>query len=405
MQRGLPRAVWALGLVSLLMDTSSEMIHGLLPVFLVAGLGASAATLGVIEGVAEATALIIKVFAGMLSDRRRRRKPLTVLGYAMSAATKPLFAIATSAGTVFAARVVDRIGKGIRGAPRDALIADIVPPERRGAAFGLRQALDTVGAFAGPLFGIGLMALWHDDFRAVFRVAVIPAALCVAVLALGVREPPDRPHAPEVKPAAVNPMLRANLARLGAGYWRVVLFGALLGLAHFSEAFLILRVQEGGLAIALSPLVLVAMNVVYGAAAYPLGKLSDRGDNHHVLLLAGLALLVAADGVLAWRGSGPGAWIGIGLWGLHMAFTQGLLSRMVADAAPADLRGTAFGMFNLVSGFAGLAASVLAGVLWDRAGPAGTFVASGVFGVLAAIAVQRQPSASPSGGTGAGEGR
>ena len=400
MQRSLPRAIWALGLVSLLMDTSSEMIHGLLPVFLVAGLGASAATLGVIEGFAEATALVIKVFAGMLSDRRRRRKPLTVFGYAMSAATKPLFVIATSAGTVLAARVVDRVGKGIRGAPRDALIADIVPPEQRGAAFGLRQSLDTVGAFAGPLFAIGLMALWHDDFRAVFRVAVIPAALCVVVLALGVREPPERPHAP-----AANPMSRANLARLGARYWRVVLFGALVGLAHFSEAFLILRAQEGGLAIALSPLVLVAMNVVYGVAAYPMGKLSDRGGNHHALLRIGLALLVVADGVLAWRGSGAWVWIGIGLWGLHLAFTQGLLSRMVADAAPADLRGTAFGMFNLVGGFTGLAASVLAGVLWDRVGPAGTFVAGAAFAVLAAIAVQSQTPASSSGEAGASEGR
>ncbi len=384
MEPRLPRAIWTLGFVSLLMDTSSEMIHGLLPVFLVAGLGASAAALGVIEGFAEATALVIKVFAGMLSDRRRRRKPLTVLGYAMSAVTKPLFAIAMSAGTVFAARVVDRIGKGIRGAPRDALIADIVPPEQRGAAFGLRQALDTVGAFAGPLLAIGLMALWHDDFRAVFRVAVIPAALCVAVLALGVREPPERPHVP-----AANPMSRANLARLGARYWRVVLFGALVGLAHFSEAFLILRAQEGGLAIALSPLVLVAMNVVYGVAAYPMGKLSDRGGNHDALLRIGLGLLVVADGVLAWRGSGAWVWIGIGLWGLHLAFTQGLLSRMVADAAPADLRGTAFGMFNLVGGFTGLAASVLAGELWDRVGPAGTFVAGAVFAVLAAVAVQR----------------
>ena len=397
MQRGLPRAVWALGLVSLLMDTSSEMIHGLLPVFLVTGLGASAATLGVIEGFAEATALVIKVFAGMLSDRWRRRKPLTLFGYAMSAATKPLFAIATSAGTVFAARVVDRIGKGIRGAPRDALIADIVPPAQRGAAFGLRQALDTVGAFAGPLLGIGLMALWHDDFRAVFRVAVIPALLCVVVLAVLVREPPVRPHTP---PA--NPISRANLARLETRYWRVVLFGALFGLAHFSEAFLILRAREGGLAIALSPLVLVAMNGVYGLAAYPLGTLSDRGDNHHALLGFGLALLVVADGVLAWHGGGAWVWVGIALWGLHLAFTQGLLSRMVADAAPADLRGTAFGMFNLVGGLAGLTASVLAGILWDRVGPAGTFLTGGTFAVLAGIVVRSQMTPPAAGGTGGG---
>lgn len=375
----LPAGIWLLGLVSLLMDTSSEMIHSLLPLFMVGTLGASALAVGLMEGLAESTALIVKVFSGALSDYLGKRKALAVLGYGLAAVTKPLFAIASSSGLVLAARLLDRVGKGIRGAPRDALVADIAPPEARGAAFGLRQALDTVGAFLGPLLGAGLMLLWANDFRAIFWVAVIPAGLAVALLVVGVREP--RPAAAEKRR---NPIRRENLARLGRRYWWVVAVGAVFSLARFSEAFLVLRAQQGGIAVALIPLVMVAMNVIYAASAYPFGWLSDR-VNHGALMAAGLLPLIAADLVLATGGGWSTVLFGVALWGIHMGMTQGLLATMVAERAPADLRGTAFGMFNLVSGGALLVASVLAGLLWDRFGAAATFHAGAAFGLLALL--------------------
>ena len=382
----LPAAIWMLGFVSLLMDISSEMIHSLLPVFMVTALGVSAFTVGLIEGIAEATALIVKVFSGVLSDYWGRRKPLALLGYGMGALSKPLFALATGAGSVLAARFIDRVGKGIRGAPRDALVAELAPAEARGAAFGLRQALDTVGAFVGPLLAVALMLLWANDFRAVFWVAVVPGVLAVALLLFGVREPARAPGRP-----AVNPIRRANLRRLPRAYWWVVAIGAVFTLARFSEAFLVLRAQQGGLPLAWVPLVLIVMNVVYSLSAYPFGKLSDRVD-HGVLLALGLVVLIAADAALAT--SNHWAWVGLGvaLWGLHLGITQGLLATMVADTAPADLLGTAYGFFNLVSGVALLVASALAGLLWDVAGAAVTFVAGGVFcgvALLALLATRR----------------
>ena len=362
----MPAAVWTLGVVSPLMDVSSELIHSLLPVFMVSVRGTSVLAVGLIEGFAEATALIVKVFSGVISDWFGRRKPLAVLGYGMAAASKPLFAIANSAGLVLTARLADRIGKGIRGAPRDALIADITPRDMQGAAFGLRQALDTVGAFLGPLLAMGLMLLWADDFRSVFWVAVIPALLSVGLLAFGVREPEaargDRRE---------FPIRRENLRRMGPAFWWVVTVGGVFTLARFSEAFLVLRAQQGGLAIAFAPMVLIAMNIVYSLGAYPFGKLADK-VSRLALLAWGLVLLIVSDVLLALAGSGPLLWAGIALWGLHMAMTQGPLSAMVAGTAPADLRGTAFGVFNLASGIALLAASGIAGWLWDAYGPAGT---------------------------------
>ena len=377
----LPAGIWVLGFVSLLMDISSEMIHALLPLFMVGTLGMGVALVGLLEGLAEATALILKVCSGVISDWFGRRKPLAVLGYGLGAATKPLFALATGPGLIFTARLLDRVGKGIRGAPRDALVADIAPPEQRGAAFGLRQSLDTVGAFVGPLLAVGLMLLWANDFRAVFAVAIIPAVLCVLLLVLGVKEPE---HAPGT--ARVNPISKANLKRLPRAYWWVVGVGAVFTLARFSEAFLVLRAEQLGMALALVPLVMVAMNVVYSLTAYPFGKLSDR-VSHHGLLLAGLSVLVAADVVLAVSTHWVGLLLGVALWGVHMGMTQGLLAAMVAAQAPADLRGTAFGFFNLVSGVALLAASVLAGLLWQYLGPAWTFGAGAAFSVLAMAAV------------------
>ncbi|HVK94885.1 MAG TPA: MFS transporter [Noviherbaspirillum sp.] len=388
----IPRTVWILGFVSLLMDVSSEMIHSLLPLFMTVVLGASATAVGIIEGVAESTALIVKMFSGVVSDYMGKRKRLAVLGYAMGALSKPVFAMASGVGWVFGARFMDRIGKGIRGAPRDALIADVTPAALRGAAFGLRQSLDTIGAFVGPLLAMGLMLLWANDFRAVFWVAVIPGLLAVALLAFGVREPEKVIHGGR----QTFPISRSGLRLLPAAYWWVVGAGAVLTLARFSEAFLVLRAQQGGLALALAPLVLVVMNLIYALCAYPMGLLADR-MSHRTLLIAGIVPLVAADLLLAH--SGELAWVGGGLllWGLHMAATQGLLAAMVADTAPAQLRGTAFGLFNLASGVAMLAASVVAGVLWDRLGAPATFHAGAAFALLAlALLALRKPSA-PSG--------
>lgn len=369
----LPPAIWALGFVSLLMDVSSEMVHSLLPVFLVTAVGTSALVVGVIEGLAEALALIVKVFSGVLSDYWGKRKGLAVLGYGLGALSKPLFALAPGAGLVLAARLIDRTGKGIRGAPRDALIADIAPPAMRGAAFGLRQSLDSVGAFLGPLIAVGLMLLWANDFRAVFWVAVIPGALAVLVLVVGVKEP-EHPHAGR----GVNPIRRENLRRLSRPYWTVVILGGLFALARFSEAFLLLRAEQGGLSLAWIPLVMVVMNLVYSASAYPVGRLADR-MSHTSLLAVGLLVLLLADLVLAASNHWTMVMLGVAIWGLHLGMTQGLLAAMVAHAAPADLRGTAFGAFNLVSGLALLVASVVAGLLWDSLGAAATFLAGAGF--------------------------
>ncbi|MBC7483034.1 MAG: MFS transporter [Rhizobacter sp.] len=385
MLRRVPAGVWVLGFVSMLMDISSEMIHSLLPLFMVTSLGASAFTVGMIEGLAEATALIVKVFSGALSDWLGKRKGLALLGYGLGAVSKPLFALAPGVGLVLTARLLDRVGKGIRGAPRDALVADLAPPEIRGAAFGLRQSLDTVGAFLGPLLGVGLMLLWANDFRAVFWVAVIPAVLAVLLLAVGVREPAAAPGTPRV-----NPIRRANLRRLSTRYWWVVGIGGAFTLARFSEAFLVLRAQQSGIALTWVPLVMVAMNIVYAASAYPFGKLSDRMD-HGRLLGAGLVVLMAADLVLASSSHWAVVLAGVTLWGVHMGMTQGLLATMVADTAPPDLRGTAYGLFNLVSGLAMLIASACAGLLWDALGAPATFIAGTGFCVLALAALACRP--------------
>ena len=375
---GIPRGVWMLGFVSLFMDVSSEMIHSLLPVFMVTSLGATALMVGVVEGVAEATALIVKVFSGAISDWLGKRKGLTVLGYGLAAISKPVFALALTVHWVFVARFMDRIGKGIRGAPRDALIADLAPPEIRGAAYGLRQSLDTVGAFLGPLLAVALMLLWAGDFRTVFWFAVIPAALSVLILIFGVHEPGTG----KVHPRPISPVQWQTLKEFRGAYWWVVVAGGVFTLARFSEAFLILRAQQLGLADSFAPMVLVIMNVVYALSAYPSGRLADR-MSHTKLLAAGLAVLILSDLVLAQAQGLAAVVVGVVLWGLHMGMTQGLLATMVAGTAPAHLRGTAFGFFNLVSGIAMLIASVLAGLLWDQLGAAVTFYAGAAFSILA----------------------
>jgi MFS family permease len=377
--RHIPSGIWVLGFVSLLMDISSEMIHSLLPLFMVTILGTSTMAVGLVEGLAESLALVVKVFSGTLSDYLGKRKGLALFGYALGAFTKPLFAVASGVGLVLTARLLDRVGKGVRGAPRDAMVADITPPQLRGAAFGLRQSLDTVGALFGPLLAVGLMLLWANDFRAVFWVAVFPGLMAVTLLLFGIREPEQRQAS-----KGRNPIRWDNLTRLGSAYWWVVGFGAIFTLARFSDAFLVLRAQHGGIPVALVPLVMVAMNLIYAVSAYPFGKLSDQ-MSHMRLLTLGLLVLIAADLVLAMNDHWAVVFLGVGLWGLHMGMTQGLLATMVAVTAPADLRGTAFGFFNLASGLAMLIASVLAGFLWDQFGASFTFYAGAVFSGIAVM--------------------
>ncbi|WP_431284593.1 MFS transporter [Humitalea sp. 24SJ18S-53] len=379
--RAIPRGVWALGLVSLFMDISSEMIHALLPIYMVTVLGTSTLAVGLIEGMAEATAAATKVFSGALSDWLGKRKLLAVIGYGLAAVTKPVFPLASSIGWLVGARFIDRIGKGIRGAPRDALIADIAPAHLRGASFGLRQALDTVGGFVGPLLAILLMLATADSFTTVFWIAVIPAFIAFGLMAFAVREP-TRPAT--AKPVRF-PLHRAEIARLPPAFWFVVAVAAVFTLARFSEAFLVLKAQDIGLPLAWIPAVMVVMSLVYALAAYPAGVLADGPGGRGRVLVVGLLLLVAADLVLAWAERIAMLGLGVALWGLHMGFTQGLLSALVADTAPDDLRGTAFGIFNLVIGAALLVASLVAGALWDVFGPRATFLAGAGFTILSLV--------------------
>lgn len=373
----MPRGVVALGLVSLCMDASSELVHSILPVFMVTVLGASALTVGILEGIAEATAAITKVFSGALSDRWQRRKGLIVAGYGLAALTKPLFPLAESVSWVLTARFLDRIGKGIRGAPRDALIADLVLPEQRNAAFGLRQSLDSVGAFLGPLLAIGLLLAWQNDLRAVLWVAVVPAVAALALLVFGVQD-----LRPAARPRRGPPLTLASLGALGRSYWIVVALGSVISLARFSEAFLVLRGQQVGLPLAWIPAIIMVMSLVYAGSAYPVG-LAARHWSRRTLLAWGLVVLILADVVLATADTVAPVLAGAGLWGLHMGLTQGLLSALVADAAPAERAGTAFGFFNLVTGLCLLLASSLAGLLWDRLGAPATFLAGAAFSMTA----------------------
>lgn len=378
--RPLPRGIWVLGLGSMFMDISSELVHSLLPIFMATVLGASMVTIGIIEGIAEATAAVMKVFSGAVSDYFRKRKFLIVLGYGLSAITKPVFPLATTIWWVFGARFVDRIGKGIRGAPRDALVADIAPPELRGAAYGLRQSLDSVGAFVGPLLAVAFMIWLANDIKSALWMAVAPAFLAVLLLIVAVREPEPSEHA---SGSRSHPTF-ADAKRLSLRYWLIVALGAVFTLARFSEAFLILRAQDVGLAVGYVPVIMIVMNVVYALFAYPAGAAADR-LSARTLLVFGLAVLVVADVVLAMAVSPLIVFFGAAFWGLHMALTQGLLSKLVADTAPAELSGTAFGIFNLVSGGALLLASVIAGTLWSVFGASATFIAGASFAALAAM--------------------
>jgi len=378
--RRLPIGIWGLGFVSMFMDISSELVHSLLPIFMATILGTSMVTIGIIEGFAEGAAAITKVFSGAISDYCGKRKFLAVAGYALSAVTKPIFPLATTIGWVFGARFVDRIGKGIRDAPRDALVADIAPLQLRGAAYGLRQSLDSVGAFIGPLMAVIFMIWFTNDIRVVLWLAVLPAFIAVFLLIIAVREPESPDRAADSR----NRLTLTDTKRLPMRYWLIVVLGAVFTLARFSEAFLILRAQDVGLAIDYVPMIMIVMNIFYSIFSYPAGAAADR-LSARILLVFGLAILVVADVVLAMAVSPWITFAGAAFWGLHMAFTQGLLSKLVADNAPADLRGTAFGMFNLVSGVALFLASFIAGSLWTAFGASATFIAGASFAILAAM--------------------
>ena len=373
----IPRTVWALGLVSLFMDLSSELVHALLPIYLVTTMGMSVAALGVLEGAAEATAMIVKIFSGAISDWLGRRKGLLLLGYGLAAFTKPLFPLATAPGLVVAARLLDRVGKGIRGAPRDALVADVASPEIRGACFGLRQSMDTTGAFLGPLLAIALMFWFADRIRAVLWFAAVPAFIALGLIVFGVREAAAVPESRHFR----SPLHWRALRSFPARYWFVVAIGSAFTLARFSEAFLVLRAQQTGLAMAWIPGVMVVMSLAYALSAWPVGILSDRLDPRKLLAL-GMGLLIVADLLLGVGGSVPTILIGTAVWGLHMGFTQGILAAMVSEAAPASLRGTAFGVFNLIGGICMLLASALAGELWARFGAPVTFFTGAALVVL-----------------------
>ncbi len=376
----IPRTIWTLGYVSLFMDMSSELVHSILPVFLVTTLGASALTVGIIEGIAEAASQIVKIFSGAMSDFWGHRKRLILLGYGLAALSKPLFPLAGSIETVFTARLFDRIGKGIRGAPRDALIADVAPQQIRGACFGLRQSMDTVGAVLGPLLAILLLYLYDGNIKTALWFAVAPAAITVILIVAGVKEPKTKPGPPAFR----SPLRLASLKDFSSQYWRVIVIGAVFTLSRFSEAFLVLRAQQTGISVTLAPLVMVVMSLFYAVSAYPAGRLSDRMSKH-TLLCAGLFLLALADLVLARADSSLVVMLGVALWGMHMGFTQGILATLVADATPQTLKGTAFGLFNFVSGVFMLLASLIAGWLWDNAGAEMTFYAGAGFSALTLI--------------------
>lgn len=380
----IPKTIWMLGFVSLFTDMSSEVVHSLLPLLLSTGLGASAFVIGLIEGGAEALVMVTKVFSGYLSDAIGRRKPLVLFGYGLAAIVKPIFPIADSLWLFTTARMLDRFGKGVRGAPRDAMVSELSPAEIRGASFGLRQSMDTVGAVLGPLLAVGLLWLTTNDIKFVLWMAVIPGFIAVFLLFTFVPEPD---HANRKK--ARLPINREGIRRLGKPYWRLVIIGAFISLARFSEAFLILRAANLGLPLTFIPLVLVAMSVIYALSAYPAGKLSDRIPRHRLLAL-GMMVLVLSCCALAIADNYVYLFAGIGLWGLHMGLTQGILASMVADTTDETYRGTAFGVFNLVSGLGLLFASGIAGLLWESIDPAASFLFAASIALLSVIIIMRQ---------------
>ena len=373
----IPRQVWALGWVSLFTDISSEAIISVLPLFLTTTLGASVTTVGLIEGIAEATASVLKVFSGAISDYWGQRKSLAVLGYGLSTFVKPLFAIASSPSWVLLARFADRAGKGIRAAPRDALVADVTDASNRGAAYGLRQSLDTIGALLGPLLAMVVLDRSPQNFRLVFWLAVIPGIIAVMFLVFGVKEPRQQQNQQRV-----NPLNRSALSSLGSNYWWLLLAVLIFNLGNSSDAFLLLKAQQVGIPAAFIPLTLVVQNLTYALFAYPLGRLSDRISRRQ-LLIGGWLIYALVYGGLALVDRAPQFWGLLAVYGVHLAMTQGTITALVADLVPANLRGTAFGFLNLAVGVALFPASLLAGLLWQQLGSGVAFAVSSGLALIA----------------------
>nr|WP_200892490.1 MFS transporter [Aliterella atlantica] len=361
----LPRQVWVLGWVSLLMDIGSKMIQSVLPLFLVSMLGASLVTVGAIEGIAEVTAAGLKVGSGLISDRGgQHRKWSAVLGYGFSALMIPLYPIATSPGWILAARMGDRMGKGIRVAPRNALVADATPEHQRGAAYGLRYTLDTIGALLGPIVATILLAVSRQNTRLVFWAAMIPAFLAVGLLIWGIQAPPFAQPSSKSKASGLR---WQSLQQLGVNYWHLVVVVCLFNLGNSSDAFLLLKAKDVGISFTAVPLVLTAIHAGSAVSAYPAGWLSDRLSRRNVFLV-GLGLFALTYGGLAIARQPWQVWLLLGLYGLYQGITQGVLLAMVAATITPMSRGTAFSFLSLVAGFSLLLASLLAGWLWQQIG-------------------------------------
>ncbi len=374
---GLTRNVWALGITSLLTDVSSEMIVPVLPLFITGVLHASVASLGVIEGVAESTASLLRLSSGWLSDRIGRRKPFLVLGYGISGVAKTAFALARTWPAVLALRFADRVGKGLRNPPRDALLADSVAPAWRGRAFGMHRALDTLGAGVGPLVAYALLARWPDGFRRIFLVSGVPAVMSLIVLGLFVRAP---------RRAAGGPLrgLHLEFRALPGAVKRFLLADGIFQLGNSSMAFVMLRARDGGTPAAAVPLVYLLYNLVYAALSVPVGALSDRLGRRPFLVAAYL-LYALAYGLLAWSGAPALVIAAMAVYGVHSALVEVSQRSLLADLVVAERRGTAYGIYHTVVGLALLPASVGAGMLWDRFGARVTFGADAALALLAGL--------------------
>jgi MFS family permease len=383
--RKIARNVYALSAVSFFTDASSEMIYPLLPVFLTVTLGASAESLGIIEGAAETTAALLKLASGWWSDRVRRRKPLIAFGYGLASAARPLVAIAQSAGQVLAIRVTDRVGKGIRGAPRDALIADSVDPSVRGKAFGIQRTSDHAGAVVGPLLAFAVLNWWHTPLRKVFWLAAIPGAIALAIAIFVVQEQHAEPASKES--VATSPSL------LPKRFWGVLGAITLFTLGNSTDAFLLLRATQLGVPVALAPILWAMLHVVKSSTSTPGGVLSDRVGRKPTVVAGWMIYAVVylgfARATAAWH-----AWALFAVYGVYFGLAEGPERALVADIVPGGRRGTAFGWYNLSIGIAALPASIVFGWIWDRSGPHTAFLFGAAIAGLASLALLAVPSSS-----------
>jgi len=374
----LPRNVWALSWVAFFNDTATEMGYWLLPQFLVGVLGASPMTFGLIEGAAETVSSFGRLLSGWLSDRLRRRKPLVAAGYTVANIVKPWLAVAASWGQVFWVRFTDRAAKGFRGAPRDALIADSVPQAQRGAAFGLRQAMDTAGAVLGPLGALALLPLFSGDVRKVFWLATIPGAVCILLVWFGVSEVRPAEHVGAVREPPLHPV------NWNKSLVIILIAAGLFSLGNSSDLFLILRAQNLGVRAALAPGLGLLFNLVYTSLSWPAGKLSDQIPRRALVVLGYLIYGAVYLGFSLVRGP-QFVWFLFAVYGMYYAMTEGVIRAWIADLVPSSSRGSVFGVFNWLVGVAALPASLVAGWLWRHYSPPAPFFVSALLSFSAAL--------------------